>query len=88
MNGLDEQLEVVDCGVGEDAMPEIENVTGSTIGSPEHVARPQANEVRGAQQHRWIEVALNPPVMADSPPTFIQRHSPIQRNDVWTRFRD
>ncbi len=87
MHRLDQQLQVFQRRLRQDAVPEVEDVSDPAARPPQHVARALANHVCRRQQHRGVEVALDSKV-ADMPPPLVQRHAPVERHDVRSRLRD
>src|SRR6266508_4366402 len=88
MNRLDQDLEILDRRFGQNAVTEVEDVARLSAGAAQHFTRAFADQVRWAEQHRWVEVALNPAREADSAPSVVQSYAPVQGHYVRTGFRD
>src|SRR5438876_10797599 len=82
MNGVREDLEILDGRVGQDAVAQVEDVAVATARTAQHVARPLANEVCRPQQHSRVEIALDAQPVTDAAPTLVERHAPVERHDV------
>src|SRR3989442_223387 len=87
MDDLDDGLERLDRGLGQDAVAEVEDVAGAAGGAPQHVARPLEQHVARPEQQRRIEVALDRAV-ADVAPRPVQRDPPVDADDVAPRGRE
>src|ERR1700726_33267 len=80
---LDQDLQVLERGRGQHAMPEVEDVTRLAARAPKDVARALAYQLGRAEEDGRIEVALDAPVMTDSLPAGLEWHAPVERHDVW-----
>src|ERR1700704_6067025 len=78
VDGFDEELQVLERCRRQHAVPEIEDVTRPATGAAEHITRARADQVRGTEQHRRVEVALDASFVTDPLPAFVQRHSPVE----------
>src|SRR5262249_42427922 len=78
----DQGAHVVDRGLGQDAVPEVEDVTGTTGGLTEDGgrARPDGRD-RGEQRQR-VEVALHGHVVADARPGGVEVDPPVDPDHV------
>src|ERR1700674_3907527 len=85
---LDEELQVLERGRGKHPMPEVEDVSRPSAGTAEDVAGACAHQFRRSQQDRRVEVALDAAVVADPRPTGLERHAPVERDDVRPCRRD
>src|SRR6266851_2141563 len=77
VHGFDEDLKIFERSRRQHSMPEVEDVARPSGGTPEHVAGALTHELRWAQQHRGVQVALDAAVVADPLPRRIQRHAPV-----------
>src|SRR5579864_3935674 len=87
MNCVDENLQILDGRVGQNAVTQVEDVTVSAGSAAKHAARPLANNVRGAEQHSRVEVPLNAQSETDAAPSLVERHAPVEGHDVRPRLR-
>src|SRR6202022_5209535 len=78
---LDEQLQIFEWRRRMDPMSQVEDVAGTAARATQHIASTSPDQLRRAEQHRRVQVALDAAVEADHPPTDVQRHPPVQRND-------
>src|SRR5260370_37083533 len=78
---LDEELQVLERGRGQHAMPEVEDVAGSAARAAKDVARSFAYQLRRAEQHGRVQVALDAPIVTDSLPAGLGRNAPVERHD-------
>src|SRR6266540_3895383 len=88
MNRLDQDLEILDRRFGQNAVTEVEDVARLSAGAAQHFTRAFADQVRWAEQHRWVEIALNPAREADSAPSVLQSYAPVQGHYVRTGLRE
>src|SRR2546422_501812 len=79
---LYERLEILQRAAREHAVTEVEDVTGPSGGPPQHLARTQDDVLDRPEQHRRVEVALDPMFVADTPPTGVEVDAPVERDDV------
>src|SRR5690348_17577101 len=79
MNRLDKKLQVRDARVRRHAVSQVEDVAGTPARAAEHVPRAVADESGGAEQDRWIEVALHASRASDPVPAGVEGHAPVQR---------
>src|SRR6266849_10015878 len=86
--GLDQGLQVLNRAARQHAVAEIEDVTPAPGRPPEHLARPLDHELARAEQHRRVQVALHPAVVADTPPARIEVDAPVERDDIGARRGD
>ena len=82
MNGVDEDLEILDGRVGQDAMSQVEDVAVAAARAVQHVARPLANQVWRPQQHSRVEIALDAQPVTDEAPSLVERQAPVERHYV------
>src|SRR5437879_2035697 len=85
---FDEQLKIFNAGFGKDTVSEVEDVAEAAVGASQHVARPLPDQVGRPEQHRGVEVSLDASVVPDSLPSLVERHTPVQRDDVRARACD
>src|SRR4029077_12100810 len=88
MHGVDQELQVLDAGVGRDTVAEVEDVPRAAAGSAQDVARALAHEPGRTEQQGRLEVALNAAVMADARPRLVQVDAPVQRDYVGASASD
>src|SRR5687767_14301595 len=60
-----ELLHALDRRARQDAVPEIEDMSRTAVGPPQHVVRRAEHAIRRTQQQRRIEVALDAAIGAD-----------------------
>src|SRR6059036_284308 len=82
MHRLDEQLKILDVGLGQDAVAEIEDVTRSPRGATQDVARTLDHESGRSEQHGGVEIALHTALESKAAPTLVERNPPVEGNDV------
>src|SRR5438270_10875270 len=80
-----EPLEMLDRGVRQDAVPEIENMSRSAAGGFHHASGAVLDNRPRAKQERRIEVALDAPVVAHHPPGVAKIHPPVDADAVTPR---
>src|SRR5882762_5718200 len=83
-----QQLQIFERGRRQHSVAEVEDVARPSSGSAEDFASALAYELGWAQQHGRIEVALNAAVVAHTLPADIERHPPVERDDIWAGRRD
>src|SRR5207247_9822021 len=81
MHGFDEQLKILDAGLGQDAMAEIEDVTRSPRGTAQDVARTRDHERGRSEQHGGLEIALHTALESKAAPTRVERNPPVEGDD-------
>ena len=82
MDGVDEGDGVIDGGSGEDAVAEVEYVTGSGGGLIENAFGSLADLARAGEEGDRVDVALNGHVVAETGPHVVQFDAPIETDDV------
>src|SRR5450759_370728 len=85
---LDEDLQILQWRRRQDPVPEVEDVARPAAGTAENVAGALAHQLRRPEEHRRIEVALDPAVVAHPLPARVEGHPPVERHDVGSRGRD
>src|SRR5467141_1950136 len=88
VNGLDQQLQILDAGFRKYTVAEVEDVARTAPGSAQHIARALADKVGRPEQDRGVEVALDAVVVTDATPSFVELDSPVEGDDVRTGFGD
>src|ERR1700692_2756090 len=63
-------------------MSQVEDMSGSLLRSPQHIAHPFFDCLPGSEQERRIEIALYAALIADSRPGLIQVHAPIHADNI------
>src|SRR5260370_18231939 len=87
-DGFDQRLQVFERAAGQHAMTEIEDVARPPSRLPEHLPRPVDHELQRAEQHRRVQVALDPAFVADAPPARVEVDAPGERADVRAGLSD
>src|SRR5450759_5945454 len=82
VNGLNQELQILERGRRHDPVPEVEDVTWPSSGSTQDVAGALAHKLWRAKQNGRVEVPLDAAVMTDPVPSGVQRHAPVKRHDV------
>src|SRR5665213_4009462 len=82
VNCFDEQLQVLERSRRQHAVPEVEDVARTSTSPAKHVPDALADQSGRAQEHSWIKVALNPPILADAGPAGVERYPPVERHDI------
>src|SRR4051794_24533178 len=86
MHEIDDRLDRADGRLGEDAVTEVEDVTGLAADLLEHARGVLLGEIARSEQHGGIEVALNRLVRADLRPALLDRRAPVEADDGPARF--
>src|SRR5439155_21717319 len=86
MNGVDEDLEILDGRVGQDAMSQVEDVAVAAGRAVQHVARPLADQGWRPQQHSRGEIALAAQPVTDQGPSLVEPPAPGEGHYVRARI--
>ena len=81
MDELGEALQIVARRLGEDAVPEVEDVPGAAVRLGQDQPSLAGDDVEGGEHHARIEVALDGAV-ADPAPGLVERQPPVDADDV------
>src|SRR4029077_16046770 len=87
-DGLDQRLQVLERTSWQHAVAEVEDMARAPGRPFEDVAHPLDHEPARAEQHRRIEVALHPELVADTPPGGVEVDAPVERDDIGARGCD
>src|ERR1700694_1769940 len=79
---LDQQLEVFEGRLGEDAVTQVEDVSRTSGGTAQDIAGAVAHELGRAPWAGGAEVALDPTLEADTLPAPVERNPPVEGDDV------
>src|SRR6058998_2394782 len=82
MHRLDQELKILDAGLGQDAVAEIEDVTRSPRGATQDVARTLDHEPGRSEKHGGVEIALRTALESKAAPTLVERNPPVEGDDV------
>src|ERR1700704_7053176 len=88
VDGVHQQLQIFERGRRQHSVAEVEDVARPSAGSAKNLAGALAHELGWAQQHGRIEVALNAAVLTETLPADIERHPPVEGDDIWAGRRD
>src|ERR1700691_970919 len=77
---LHHPLHIFDRSTGNNAVPEIEDVSGAAAGLGEDLAHAFAEQIFAGEKHDRVKVALHRNRVAKRGPALVQRHPPIQAN--------
>ena len=77
MHRIDQCDGVLDRGLLDDAVAQVEDVAGAAAGLIEDLLGAAADFFGSAEQHERVEVALNGPVVADRLPGVIEPHASV-----------
>src|SRR3954451_19096714 len=87
MNVLRQLLDLLERGRRQHAMTQIEDVTRTPSRTPQDGVRRREQTLDRSQQYRRIEIPLDPAVVTDPLPRFVERLPPVDANDVAARGR-
>src|SRR4051812_27277555 len=79
-------LHVLDRCHWQNAVSEVENVTGTSAGALEHGVDGFKEPIERRQEHRGIEIALHGAVASDAIPCLVERRPPVDANHVSPGF--
>ncbi len=86
MHHLDNRLNVLDRGLRQNAVAQVENMPWSAVGKLEDGIDPLFDLVSWREQYERVEVALHCTVMADKIPAAIERNTPVDSDNARVRF--
>lgn len=85
MDKLNKTRQVVGIGLRKDSVPKVEDVAWPIARSTEDVTSTLSNSFERSEQGRWVEVALDAPVVADTCPRLVQGDAPVNAEEVSSR---
>ena len=81
-NELHYRLHIFDRSSGDDAVAEIEDVSGTACGLRENLVDALANQLRLGEESDGVEVALHRAGVVERAPAFVERHAPVEAEHV------
>src|SRR4030095_7690609 len=66
---------------GKNTVTEVEDVTRPSRRARQHIVGRRKNAVKGTEEQRRVEIALDGAIAADSPPRLVERDAPIGADD-------
>jgi hypothetical protein len=86
LDPLDNLNDVVDGGSGNDAMAEVEDMTGAAVGEGKDFADAGLEDIEGGEEGDGVEVPLNSAAGAYRTPAFVEGNPPVETEDVRCSF--
>src|SRR4030088_2686708 len=88
VNGLDEELEILQWRRRQHSVPQVEDVAGSATCTAEYVVGALADQLWRTKQYGGLQVALDSAIVPDPFPTYVKRQPPVEGDDVRAGRRD
>ena len=82
MHGVDHGDHMIDRRFRQDAVAEIENMSGTAAGAAQDFRHSAFDFFRRGEQRDRVEVALHGDIVADGGPAFVEIDTPVEADDI------